>query len=73
MYLALKKLYWWTNMKAEIATFMGKFLTWAKVKVEYQKPSGLLQQPEIPEWKWERITMDFVTKLLKSLSGYDAI
>ena len=55
MYLDLKKLYWWPNMKAEIATYVSKCLTCAKVKVEYQKPSGLLQQPEIPEWKWERI------------------
>ncbi|GJZ03858.1 putative reverse transcriptase domain-containing protein [Tanacetum coccineum] len=37
------------------------------------KPSGFLQQPEIPEWKWEKITMDFVTKLPKSSSGHDTI
>ena len=60
-------------MKAEIATFVGKCLTCTKVKVEYQKPSGLLQQPEIPEWKWEMITMDFITKLPKCLSRYDSI
>ncbi|GJW86605.1 putative reverse transcriptase domain-containing protein [Tanacetum coccineum] len=41
------------------------------VKVEHQRPSGLLQQPEIPEWKWERITMDFVTGLPRTSSGYD--
>ena len=52
MYLNLKQLYWWPNVKEEIATFVGKCLTCAKVKVEYQKPSGLLQQLEIPEWKW---------------------
>ena len=73
MYLDLKKLYWWQNMKAEIATYVSKCLTCAKVKVEYQKPSGLLQQPEIPEWKWERITMDFITKLPKTTSGLDTI
>ena len=73
MYLDLKKQYWWPNMKAEIATFVGKCLTCAKVKVEHQKPSGLLQQPEIPEWKWEMITMDFITKLPKCSSGYDTI
>ncbi|GKG01040.1 putative reverse transcriptase domain-containing protein, partial [Tanacetum coccineum] len=39
----------------------------------YLKPSGFLQQPEIPEWKWEKITMDFVTKLPKSSSGHDTI
>ena len=71
MYLNLKKLYWWPNMKSEIATFVGKCLTCTKVKVEYQKPSCLLQQPEIPKWKWERITMDFIIKLPKSPSGYD--
>ncbi|GJV49836.1 putative reverse transcriptase domain-containing protein [Tanacetum coccineum] len=49
------------------------FLTCAKVKVEHQRPSGLLQQPEIPEWKWERITMDFVTGLPRTSSGYDSI
>ena len=73
MYLDLKKLCWWPNMKAEIATFVSKCLTCAKVKVEYQKPSGLLQQPEIPEWKWERITMDFITKLPKTTGGLDTI
>ncbi|GJW63720.1 putative reverse transcriptase domain-containing protein [Tanacetum coccineum] len=51
MYQDLKKLYWWPNMKAEIATYVSKCLTCAKVKVEYQKPSGLLVQPEIPQWK----------------------
>ncbi|GKB23157.1 putative reverse transcriptase domain-containing protein [Tanacetum coccineum] len=35
----LKKLYWWPNMKAEIATYVSKCLTYAKVKIEYQKPS----------------------------------
>ncbi|GJT06308.1 putative reverse transcriptase domain-containing protein [Tanacetum coccineum] len=48
MYQDLKKLYWWPNMKAKIATYVSKCLTYAKVKVEYQKPFGLLVQPEIP-------------------------
>ncbi|GJU12812.1 putative reverse transcriptase domain-containing protein [Tanacetum coccineum] len=59
----LKKLYWWPNMKAIIAEYVGKCLTCPRVKAECQKPSGLLVQPEIPMWKWERITMDFITKL----------
>nr|GEY30220.1 hypothetical protein [Tanacetum cinerariifolium] len=42
MYQGLKKQYWWPNMKPEIATYVSKCLTYAKVKVEYQKPSGLL-------------------------------
>ncbi|GKB24362.1 putative reverse transcriptase domain-containing protein [Tanacetum coccineum] len=73
MYQDLKKLYWWPNMKAEIATYVSKCLTCAKVKVEYQKPSGFLVQPEIPQWKWENIMMDFVTKLTKTETGQDTI
>ncbi|GKC33378.1 putative reverse transcriptase domain-containing protein [Tanacetum coccineum] len=72
MFHDLKELYWWPNMKADIATYISKCLTCSKVKAECQKPSGLLQ-PEIPVWKWERITMDFINKLPKTLSGYDAI
>ncbi|GJT24119.1 putative reverse transcriptase domain-containing protein [Tanacetum coccineum] len=73
MYQDLKKLYWWPNMKAEIATYVSKCLTCAKVKAECQKPSGLLVQPVIPVWKWENITMDFVTKLPKTSTGQDTI
>ncbi|GKB72946.1 putative reverse transcriptase domain-containing protein [Tanacetum coccineum] len=73
MYQDLKKLYWWPNMKAEIATYVSTCLTCAKVKAEFQKPSGLLVQPVIPVWKWENITMDFVTKLPKTSTGQDAI
>ncbi|GJZ68730.1 putative reverse transcriptase domain-containing protein [Tanacetum coccineum] len=73
MYQDLKLLYWWPNMKADIATYVSKCLTCAKVKAEHQKPSGLLQQPEIPVWKWERITMDFVSELPRTPSGYDTI
>ncbi|KAI3810176.1 hypothetical protein L1987_19786 [Smallanthus sonchifolius] len=73
MYKDLKELYWWPNMKGEIAIYVGKCLTCSKVKAEHQKPSGLLQQPEIPQWKWEQISMDFITKLPKTSSGYDTI
>ncbi|GJV64105.1 retrotransposon protein, putative, ty3-gypsy subclass [Tanacetum coccineum] len=73
MYQDMKKLYWWPNMKADIATYVNKCLTCAKVKAEHQRPSGLLVQPKIPEWKWDNITMDFVTKLPKTSQGYDTI
>ncbi|GJU64729.1 putative reverse transcriptase domain-containing protein [Tanacetum coccineum] len=73
MYQDLKKLYWWPNMKAKIATHVSKCLTCAKVKIEYQKPSGLLVQLEIPQWKCENITMDFMTKLPKTAIDQDTI
>nr|GFC34942.1 putative reverse transcriptase domain-containing protein [Tanacetum cinerariifolium] len=71
MYQDIKKLYWWPNMKADIATYVSKCLTCAKVKAKHQIPSGLLVQPKTLEWKWDNITMDFVTKLPKSSQGYD--
>ncbi|GJS11120.1 putative reverse transcriptase domain-containing protein [Tanacetum coccineum] len=69
MYQDLKLLYLWPNMKADIAMYVSKCLTCVKVKAEHQKPSGLLQQPEIPVWKWERITMNFVSRLQRTPSG----
>jgi len=60
MYHDLKGNYWWPGMKKSIMEYVRKCLTCAKVKAECQKPSGLLQQPEIPTWKWEDLTMDFV-------------
>ncbi|GJW87904.1 putative reverse transcriptase domain-containing protein [Tanacetum coccineum] len=73
MYQDIKKLYWWPNMKADIATYVSKCLTCARVKAEHQRPSGLLVQPTIPEWKWDNITMDFITKLPKSSQGFRTI
>nr|GEW60915.1 putative reverse transcriptase domain-containing protein [Tanacetum cinerariifolium] len=73
MYQDLKQLYWWPNMKADIATYVSKCLTCLRVKAEHQKLSGLLVQPEIPQWKWDNITMDFVMKLTRTSSGYDTI
>ncbi|GKF42314.1 putative reverse transcriptase domain-containing protein [Tanacetum coccineum] len=58
-------------MQKEIANYLGKCLTCAKVKAEYQKPSGLLVQPVIPVWKWENITIDFITKLPKTSIGQE--
>nr|GEX46117.1 reverse transcriptase domain-containing protein [Tanacetum cinerariifolium] len=58
---------------ADIATYVSKCLTYAKVKAEHKKPLRLLVQPKIPEWKWDNITMDFVTKLPKSSQGYNTI
>ncbi|GJY14767.1 putative reverse transcriptase domain-containing protein [Tanacetum coccineum] len=59
MYHDLRDMYWWSGMKRDISTYVSKCLTYSKVKAEHQRPSGLLQQPKIPEWKslvlWEEI------------------
>ncbi|GKB55065.1 putative reverse transcriptase domain-containing protein [Tanacetum coccineum] len=73
MYYDLRDMYWWPGMKKEIAIYVSKCLTCAKVKAEHQRPSGLLQQPKIPDWKWEKIYMDFKTNFPRSSSGHDAI
>ncbi|GJV48269.1 putative reverse transcriptase domain-containing protein [Tanacetum coccineum] len=66
MYQDLKQLYWWPNMKANIATYVSKYLTCSKVKAEHQKPSGLLVQPKIKKGMGEKSTMDFVTNSLRT-------
>ncbi|GKE81196.1 putative reverse transcriptase domain-containing protein [Tanacetum coccineum] len=69
MYQDLMLLYWWPNMKADIATYVSKCLTCAKVKAEHHKPSRLLKQPEIPVWKRKRISIDFVSGLPRTPCG----
>ena len=73
MYHDLKDTYWWNGMKRDIAEFVYKCLICQQLKLEHQRPSGLLQQLSIPEWKWDMIAMDFVSGLPRTSSGYDAI
>ncbi|GJS84347.1 putative reverse transcriptase domain-containing protein [Tanacetum coccineum] len=73
MYYDLRSLYWLPGMKKDIAKYVSECLTCSKVTTEHQKPSGLLQQPDIPKWKWENITMDFRTKLSRTSSVHDSI
>ncbi|KAD1040239.1 hypothetical protein E3N88_43388 [Mikania micrantha] len=73
MYYDLRDYYWWPGMKKDIALYVKKFLTCLKVKAEHQKPSGLLQQPKIPMWKWEQISMNFITKLPRTSRNHDSI
>nr|GEX84316.1 putative reverse transcriptase domain, ribonuclease H-like domain, aspartic peptidase domain protein [Tanacetum cinerariifolium] len=61
------------ELGAMVFALQIKCLTCSKVKEEHQKPSSLLVPPKIPEWKWEKITMDFITKLPKTTNGYDTI
>ncbi|GJS17635.1 putative reverse transcriptase domain-containing protein [Tanacetum coccineum] len=73
MYYDLRDRYWWSGIKKDITVYVSKCLTCLKVKAEHQRPFGLLQQPEIPDWKWEGIAMDFVTKLPRTSSGHTTI
>ncbi|KAD2805327.1 hypothetical protein E3N88_38704 [Mikania micrantha] len=73
MYQDLKKHYWWPGMKFNVMQYVNRGLTCAQVKAENQKPYGRLQPLEIPKWKWEHITMHFITKLPRTAQGYDTI
>ena len=73
MYRTLKEHYWWNGMKKEIANFVSRCLTCQQVKAEHQKPAGKIQLLPIPVWKWEMITMDFVTGLPRTQRQHDAI
>ena len=73
MYHTLREHYWWRGMKKDIAKFVSKCLICQQFKAEHQRPARLLQSLPIPQWKWEKITMDFMVGLLRCQSGYDAI
>ena len=60
-------------MKRDIVDFVAKCPKCKQVKYEHQRPVGTLQRMSIPEWKWERIAMDFVVGLPKTLGKYDSI
>jgi hypothetical protein len=73
MYRDLKEYYWWPNMKREIIEFVSNYGICQQVKIEHQKPAGEFQSLSILEWKWEDISMDFVTGLPRGKKGNDAI
>jgi len=72
MYQDLKPLFWWTNMKKEIAAFVTRCDNCCRVKAVHMK-AGLLQPLSIPRWKWEEASMDFIVGLPTSVKGYDSI
>ncbi|KAL0402553.1 UNVERIFIED_CONTAM: Transposon Tf2-11 polyprotein, partial [Sesamum latifolium] len=73
MYRNLRPYYWWQTMKKDVAEFVAKCMTCQQVKAEHQAPAGKLRPLSIPEWKWEKITMDFVVGLPRTLRKHDAI
>ncbi|KAL0546454.1 hypothetical protein IC582_016364 [Cucumis melo] len=73
MYQDLRCVYWWRNMKREVADFVSRCLVCQQVKAPRQKPAGLLQPLSVPGWKWESVLMDFITGLPRTLKGYTVI
>ena len=73
MYKDLRQQYYWSGMKRHVGDFVRRCLTCQQVKAEHQKPPGLLQPLEVAEWKWEHVTMDFVTHLPRTQQKHDAI
>ena len=73
MYRDLIRQYRWPGMKRDVARFVSLCATCKQVKMEHRRPGGLLQPLEIPLWKWDHITMDFVHALPRSPAGHDTI
>ena len=73
MYRNLRKVYWWNDMKRDIADFVSKCPNCQQVKVEHQKPGGMTQEIDIPTWKWDVINMDFITGLPRTRRQHDSI
>ena len=73
MYQDLKMSFWWSGMKRDVSEFVTKCLVCQRVKAKHQFPSGLLQPIRIPEWKWDRITMDFVVGLPLTGRKHDSV
>ncbi|KAK2457774.1 hypothetical protein QL285_005010 [Trifolium repens] len=73
MYQDLRHDFWWPGMKKDVAEFVASCLTCQKAKIEHQRPAGMLQSLDIPEWKWDSISMDFITGLPKTRRKHDSI
>jgi hypothetical protein len=73
MYQDLKKKFWWYGMKREIAEHVAMCDSCRRIKAEHQRPAGLLQPLQIPQWKWDEIGMDFIVGLPHTRAGYDSI
>ena len=73
MYQDLKQKFWWTRMKREIARYVAECDVYQRVKAEHLKQAGTLQPLPIPSWKWEDISMDFITSLPRTSHGYNSI
>ena len=73
MYRDLRRQYYWSGMKRHVEDFVRRCLTCQQVKAEHQRPTRLLHPLEVAEWKWEHVTMDFVTHLPRTSRRHDAV
>jgi hypothetical protein len=73
MYQDLKKRFWWYGMKREIVEYVAICGSCQRIKAEHQRPAGLLQPLQIPQWKWDEVKMDFIVGLPRTRTGYDSI
>ena len=73
MYQDLRPHYYWSGMKRHVGDFVRRCLTCQQVEAEHQKPAGLLQPLEVAEWKWEHVTIDFVTHFPRTQQKHDAV
>ena len=73
MYHDLRRQYWWSGIKRDVASFVSLYLTCQRVKAEHRRPVGMLQPLPVVEWKWEHVTMDLVSSLPRSPRSHDAI
>jgi hypothetical protein len=70
---AVKGHYFWPGLKKEIPEYIARYMECQKVKAERRHPAGLLQPLPILEWKWDMVTMDFITELPKTRKQHDSI
>lgn len=73
MYHDWKEVYWWNDMKKDIAEYVAICSNFQQVKAKHQRPGGLAKTISILLWKWEAINMDFVTSLPSSFCKYKSI
>ena len=73
MYQDLHRQYYWSGMKRHVRDFVRRCLMCQQIKAEHQKPAGLLRPLEVVEWKWEHVTMDFVTYFPWTPRRHDAV
>ena len=73
MYRDLRQRFWWTRMKRDIARYVAECDVCCRIKAEHQRPAGTLKPLPIPEWQWDKVSMDFITGFPKTQKGNDAI